>query len=535
MADIPAMGMPLLSGPPPPSNSSRAEISCRKCNKEFNLLFTRSHRCNHCGYSYCSSCSDYQALMPRTGPDTGYEPVTVCTFCIGNLTITAGGRNYLKSLPLARLKKYADAYNINTDGILEKDELIARIVNKRSSNGCLPRACEEYYRRNSVPNRQTARPRSLFDRTLGTDRPPASPPATPVPRRPSSSSTFARPDLEPSHQNPPPHSRTSQPGYAPPPGPPPTQHAPRPQYPPPPRQRTSSTQNPHTQGQYPPYNPHTRPNTVHPGAGGNPYPNQRPPQPSRPASAGPRTPQPTTRPSPPPPVPTLEQLLTMTDDDIAKLTIGTLKNVLFQNHVNATLMLEKSELVGKVMRLVEAERTERREREEEEERERLREEEEAMERQRVMMAQHRERQEREAREREEREKREREAQESTGGDEPPVVVEGEQTVDEEKPPATDERRSEETTPTAAPSTPPKPKTTAPPVPPKSPASMAAHLERTGLCVICQDEEANIAIVDCGHLAMCRGCSDLIMGSTRECPLCRTRIVTEARLLRIFKS
>lgn len=194
----------------------------------------------------------------------------------------------------------------------------------------------------------------------------------------------------------------------------------------------------------------------------------------------------------------------MTDEDIAKLTIGTLKNVLFQNHVNATLMLEKSELVGKVMRLVEAERTERREREEEEERERLREEEEAMERQRVMMAQHRERQEREAREREEREKREREAQESTGGDEPPVVVEGEQTVDEEKPPATDERPSEETTPAAAPSTPPKPKTTAPPVPPKSPASMAAHLERTGLCVICQDEEANIAIVDCGYVQISLG-------------------------------
>lgn len=28
-------------------------------------------------------------------------------------------------------------------------------------------------------------------------------------------------------------------------------------------------------------------------------------------------------------------------------------------------------------------------------------------------------------------------------------------------------------------------------------AMASHLERTGLCVICQDEEANIAVVDCG--------------------------------------
>jgi hypothetical protein len=73
-----------------------------------------------------------------------------------------------------------------------------------------------------------------------------------------------------------------------------------------------------------------------------------------------------------------------------------------------------------------------------------------------------------------------------------------------------------------------------PLPPKAQA-MAAHLERTGLCVICQDAEANMAIIDCGHLAMCRGCSDLIMGSTRECPLCRTRIVTDARLLRIFKA
>jgi len=73
-----------------------------------------------------------------------------------------------------------------------------------------------------------------------------------------------------------------------------------------------------------------------------------------------------------------------------------------------------------------------------------------------------------------------------------------------------------------------------PLPPKAQA-MAATLERTGLCVICQDEEANIAIVDCGHLAMCRGCSDLVMNSSRECPLCRTRIVTEQRLLRIYKT
>ncbi|KAJ7064843.1 hypothetical protein C8F01DRAFT_1128409 [Mycena amicta] len=60
-------------------------------------------------------------------------------------------------------------------------------------------------------------------------------------------------------------------------------------------------------------------------------------------------------------------------------------------------------------------------------------------------------------------------------------------------------------------------------------------EGVGLCVICQEEEATIAIVDCGHLAMCRPCSELVMNTTRECPLCRTPIVTEARLLKIFRS
>ena len=42
-------GLPLLSGPPPPVGSNNAEIACRKCNKEFNVIFARLKRCNHCG------------------------------------------------------------------------------------------------------------------------------------------------------------------------------------------------------------------------------------------------------------------------------------------------------------------------------------------------------------------------------------------------------------------------------------------------------------------------------------------------------
>jgi len=114
-------GMPLLSGLPPtiqglPVNSS----ACRKCNKEFNVIFTRSRKCQHCGaypcsvetkwklidldeigYQYCSACSDYQALMPRYGTigadagtnlrtgSVGYDVVNVCAFCAEFLQSTS--------------------------------------------------------------------------------------------------------------------------------------------------------------------------------------------------------------------------------------------------------------------------------------------------------------------------------------------------------------------------------------------------------------------------------------------------------------
>lgn len=36
----------------------------------------------------------------------------------------------------------------------------------------------------------------------------------------------------------------------------------------------------------------------------------------------------------------------------------------------------------------------------------------------------------------------------------------------------------------------------------APTGPAPEVER-GLCVVCQDEEATLAVVDCGHLAMCQ--------------------------------
>lgn len=155
------------------------------------------------------------------------------------------------------------------------------------------------------------------------------------------------------------------------------------------------------------------------------------------------------------------------------------------------MVLEKSDLVSRIMQLVEDEKRER-------ERARMANEEEE-DRLMQMIREQKEREQRERMETEDSERRKREER-----------------VENESMDGTDEEL---------------PSTSASP----PPASKKAFSERGGLCVICQDEESNIAIVDCGHLAMCRTCSDLVMSTTRECPLCRTRIVTEARLLRIFKS
>ena len=154
----------------------------------------------------------------------------------------------------------------------------------------------------------------------------------------------------------------------------------------------------------------------------------------------------TTRPpSAAPPVPSLDELLAMTDDEISHMPISALKTVLLQNHVNARLLLEKNELVARVQALLDDERQERAR----EAAIHAREEEEMMARQREMM--------------EEIRHREEQARQDQEGD--------------------DAQHFE---------------------PKASPSPMmgtSADLERNGLCVVCQDEEANIAIVDCGYVSI----------------------------------
>ncbi|KAG2342267.1 hypothetical protein BDR05DRAFT_964229 [Suillus weaverae] len=468
-------GLPLLSGPPPAPSTGRAQNACRKCNKEFIIIFTRSTRCNHCGYLYCASCADYQALMPRHGAASGYDQVHVCAFCIELLNITASSRNQLKSLPLSTLRRYVNAYDIPVKGPIDKNDLVDAIILAKTPSGTLPPSSESHYRAHGVPKHRSSRPRGLFS----TRPPPPTHQQTFTPPPPN----FPRPDLDP---EPAPYrtytSNSTRQRQTPPTSPPPQPSPPQPQ----PRFRTASQ-------------PQTPPRSV-------PHPTPRPspastasPPPMRPSTA-PRSPPRQSTPQPPPP---LSALLAMSTSSLSRLPIHTLKQILYEARVRLpTDLLEKGELVARVSAWLEEERTAAEERD-------------------IMEREEREQEERERRERQEQEQRQRVEAERSAMETELAESEDAQVHDSvENVEIHDESQQH----------PPPPSSSPPPSLPRT-----ALAERSGLCVICQDQEANIAIVDCGHLAMCRACSDLVLASSRECPLCRTRIVTEARLLRIFKT
>ncbi|WWD15740.1 hypothetical protein CI109_100162 [Kwoniella shandongensis] len=467
-AQLPPRGLPILSGPPPITESS----TCRQCAKEFNVLWRRKHTCGHCGYEYCSNClSDGQALMPRRagqggsstsssggggtfaeigaeiraglglddkrdsnyarvpnggGEGSGYEVESVCLYCLGMLQVTAAPLPILRSLPIKRLKDYLAAYGIPCVGPKEKEDFVQAVIKARNpSTGCLSPEAESYYRRRSVP-KQGQPP-----------RPNGTTPARPNPAQ-------ARP--------PPPSSqpRTYASSYRPPPpivrpGPPPAQTYARP---PPPRTP-----------QYAPRPAQPRP----------------PPAQARPPPATPPQRQPS------PPVPTILSLVSLPTSYLSNLGIGTLKAILYENHVRVDFkqVLEKDELIGRVSELVQDERK-------------------RLERQRIL----------------------EEQEENGNATAAPLTAEGKN--------GEDEGATEGEAPGG------EGETVLPSAKKSVPTGPMPEIDR-GLCVVCQDEEATLAVVDCGHLCMCAHCSDLIMATSQECPLCRTRIVTPQRLIRIYRT
>lgn len=320
---------------------------------------------------------------------------------------------------------------------------------RNPSTGTLAPAHESYFRRKSVPgSRRRASAPGGSNGSSNNTRPNAARP--PPPRQPPGGFPF-NPRASPQYA----HQYQQAYQHWPPPPPPPQPQA-RPQARPPP---------------------------------------PRPQQQQQRAQQAPK-PKPTPK-SPPPPVPTLMSLVPLPRSYLNSLSIGTLKAVLYENHVRVDFsqVLEKSELVGRVAELVEDERRrlERQRREEE-------------------------REEREAREAKERAERAERGEMSPGpsngarGADGDLIDLMDDTELAEASEATERKgsggESEGSEPKGARS-------------PRSPPT-GPQAEDRGLCVVCQDEEATLAVVDCGHLAMC---------ARKYPPLYRFAQLADIRLLR----
>lgn len=364
----------------------------------------------------------------RESSGSGYEAESVCLPCLGMLQVTAAPVTILRSLPIKRLKDYLAAYNIPCIGAKEKEDIVQTVLRARiPTTGCLSPEAESYYRRRSVPKGNN---QSSSSRPNNTQTPPIT-----NNNRPSTSGpqTYASSYQRPSPQ-----------AYYRPPPPPPNNYRHPPPRPQPQTQRRPQENSGQTSAQ-------TRP-------------------PPRPAAA----------PTPPPPVPSILSLVALPDSYLSSLSIGTLKAILYENHVRVDFkqVLEKKELIARVKELVDDERK-------------------RLERQRIA--------------------------EQEGLEQPPPLS-----------PVPSVKRDETSENTAGPEDTNGDSDDSPKAVKKVPTGPMPEIER-GLCVVCQDEEATLAAVDCGHLCMCPHCSDLIMATSQECPLCRTRIVTKQRLIRIYRT
>jgi hypothetical protein len=161
----------------------------------------------------------------------------------------------------------------------------------------------------------------------------------------------------------------------------------------------------------------------------------------------------------------------MSPDAIKALPVSTINAILFQNHVRPGAgVIEKTELVERVLTMIEDERQERAR----DEARRAEEEEE----QRLLAEAARERTTASV------EQRANPVAEQPASTSPAVDEDGDVSMEAADEPHPDVAVSDDATkpPTTLPDI--VPKVEVKPIPPKAQA-MAAHLERTGLCVICQ--------------------------------------------------
>ncbi|KAI8581025.1 hypothetical protein K450DRAFT_234273 [Umbelopsis ramanniana AG] len=320
---------------------------CDECGKAFTFLRQKYH-CKNCGCVVCGNCSENRYEIPKFGFN---NPVRCCNTCHEMIKMQRMGTQALLNLPMKKLKFYLTAYQLPSRGALEKQDLVRIIM----SSHPVSNASETHYRKMKAlapkPSRQDTSSQSengssftgfvngLMDGIgdiFRDDEEPSRRQDESRRRQPQQQQQYAPPLFHPSQAprppRPPQHHYTppnnmSQPNnsYTPPQyRPPPAQNGHRPptQTAPPPRQqpRPQQTQQRSTENVTPP----------------------RPPQSTSPVEFEP---------------PSLDTII-QAKIDPSTLSVRTLKGILRANFVEHSKVLEKSELVTRVARLLEDRRKE---------------------------------------------------------------------------------------------------------------------------------------------------------------------------------
>ncbi|KAG0379365.1 hypothetical protein BGX24_000709 [Mortierella sp. AD032] len=281
----------------------------------------------------------------------------------------------LSNLNIKTLRRYLLSYNISTQGMLEKQDLIRAIQSYRP----IPEASELYFRQHlpGTPEKSSSMFDDLanlgrsespsgssqgssssdgwswdvdkfFSKLFGPDDSPSTQTRPTQSQSQSQPQSQSRPAQPQPRQPPPPHGSTYQPPNAGGPGtngayrPNPTQYRPPPGNPPPPLSSQSRGSGPQSQSSQP------RPPTGYQQA-----PRQSP---SRPQASPTPTPPHPSRPAQPPSI-TLDQLMTANTDP-STLPIKAIKTILDQSCVTYVGVVEKRDLVERLQKLIDNTRAE---------------------------------------------------------------------------------------------------------------------------------------------------------------------------------
>ncbi|KAI8361631.1 hypothetical protein B0O80DRAFT_438066 [Mortierella sp. GBAus27b] len=112
--------------------------ACTRCGKDFH--FFRSERnCLNCGSMVCDDCSNYRGNLPQFGYPTGAR---CCDYCAHFLQVYRMDYSELSKLDIKALKGYLRSYNLSTQGLLEKEDLIRAVQSYKP----IPEESEVYFR-----------------------------------------------------------------------------------------------------------------------------------------------------------------------------------------------------------------------------------------------------------------------------------------------------------------------------------------------------------------------------------------------------